>query len=639
MWLLSCKTLLRSAELLAAKFKSTAILLRVCEDCRLVRMGGRKLLFHSLGRSSRNMKPDGSFPSAASPAWQVARKQLLALVSFLLLFIVLSVVLYSNDRQQEWRLRCEQATHQTELAFQLIDRDLDRVRSDVSLMARQGIVRSFLPADENSRQAVEYEFKNFLQSQNSYQQIRLLDLKGQEVIRVDWRNRAAEVISKNGLQNKQDRYYFRESLLLKTGDVFVSEFDLNQEHGEIEDPLNPVIRFVTPVVGENGEKDFLLVANYHGAPLLRELSTISSSGKVFLIREDGQYLLGPTQKDAWGWLLNHSRTFESRFKTAWAQRSDVDQACNLNSEGAFAFRQIQMRNTERAVAGQDEQVTAESQKLWLVSWLPRSEVFKNSQQLLNRLLILFATILIPLVVLTRIWANSTVRRAQQNEQIQQSEIRLRELSGRLVRIQEEERKAISREIHDQLGQQATAINLDLKLAAQEADSPTVKTQLGRAIAESEQLLETLHDFASRVRPVELDDLGLRDAVESYVANFSSRTGIKANFESNLDGKARLPDDVSANLFRLVQESLNNILKHANATGFDVSIEVTGAAPNEQLQLLVKDDGIGVEESSAGDDRLGILGMRERVDLLGGTFSLQSGKMTGTVVDVSIPVRI
>lgn len=597
-------------------------------------------------------------PAASPLFWQVAKKQLGALGLILLLLVLVSLALFINDRQQEWHLRKQQATHRLELAFQLIDRDLERVRSDVRFVAQQGTIRAFDSDDDQSRSEVEREFKNFLRSQQTFQQIRLLDLNGQEKIRVDWHGKLPEVVPRNALQNKSDRHYVRESLRIDAGEVFVSEFDLNQERGKIELPLTPVIRFVTAVNDDSGERKYLLVVNYLGAPLLKELKSTSMPGKVLLVRSDGQYLLGPQDSDAWGWLLEHQNSFDRQFPNAWKQKENELGECFRTSEGAFAFQQVQLNPLMDAATDsgskpkpfqQQNRLNSIGNTLFVTSYFRPDDVFKNSHRLLNRLLILFAMASVPLFFLTRFWASASAKRSQQNHLIQVSERKQRALSGRLLRIQEEERKAISREIHDQLGQQATAINLDVKLAAQSATSAVVREQLERAIGESAQLLETLHDFASRVRPVELDDLGLCDAIESHLQDFHERTAIQYQFTCKIY-EVKLPSDVSENVFRLVQESLNNVSKHSKATHVDVSIRISQSTQPKQLELTVRDDGVGVLKAqeigtapSALNDngrpnRLGVLGMRERVDLLGGEFSWNSMADTGTTVNVTIPIH-
>ncbi len=440
------------------------------------------------------------------------------------------------------------------------------------------------------------------------------------------------------LQNKRDRYYFRESQDLPIGDVFVSEFDLNQEHGAIEQPYNPVIRFVTPVNDMSGSKRALLVLNYLGSRLLDELKAISLPGDTMVLRKDGHFLLSPDPGDQWGWLLGHDRTFAKLYRESWDQVKLADNRCVLTEQGAFASRKL---NVSSANNGVQSTIPNDSTNLLLVSYLPSEQVFAVSNQLLWRLLLLAGLMIGPLFVFTRIWAISTVRRQQQNLRIFESEERLRELSSRLLRIQEEERKAISREIHDELGQQVTAINLDLKLAERETKSENAMVNLRRAIKENEQLLDSLHDFATRVRPAVLDDLGFCDAVESHIWEFRERTGIQVELVSDLKD-VELPPVVAENVFRLLQESLNNVIKHADASHVGVKIQVnpTDVATNGQsiLQVVVTDDGIGQTLGAVDGSRLGMLGMKERVDLMGGSLNIDSPENLGTTVVVQIPLK-
>lgn len=562
------------------------------------------------------------------------------------LIAILAVILtifYIQDCQREWRIREEQTAHRLELAYELVSRDLKRVLADVIYVANQKEIRQFDIAQPGNRQTVESEFSNLLESKGTFQQVRLIDRQGREAARVELVDDEIHVVPPDQLQDKSDRYYVQDSLRLVPGQIFVSEFDLNQERGEVERPLNPVIRFVTPVENDDGQNRYLLVANYRGAALLQELSNISLPGQTVLIRADGQYLLAPRNRDAWGWLLGHDASFATEFPKSW-QHEKSSQLEFVPGEGAFAYRRLSL--TQEGIGNP---ATAEDPAdLLLVSRIPPDEVFENSKQLLRRLLIFSAAILVPILLLTRFWAVASIRRKQQNSLIQQSESRLRELSSRLVRIQEDERRAISREIHDQLGQQVTAINLDLKLLKQNLETVAngVTPQLERSISVSEELLESLHDFASRIRPVELDDLGLHDAIESHLQEFEQRTGIAFTFSCPVKD-VEISAVVAENVFRLVQESLNNVLKHANATRVDVSIETTESNAKKALNVLIQDNGDGVETmpnalstdngSIEGSARLGILGMRERVELLSGTLEWSSQPDQGTQVFVTVPL--
>lgn len=575
-------------------------------------------------------------PSSPSiQPWRVARRQLTALALFLLLAGLVLGALYWRDRQQEWPLREEQANYRLELGYKLLVREIDQVRSSLLYLADRPDVRGVRAGDEASFAKAEQEFVDFLRFQESYQQIRLVDREGREQVRVDYSGGAIQRVPANELQDKSERYYIREALPLEVGQVLVSEFDLNQERGLIEEPLNPVIRLVSPIDSGDGTPGSLLVINFSGRRLLDELRAISMPGFTLLVRSDGHYVLGPTGPDAWGWLLGHDHTFARQFPEAWEQRERANQRLLLTPAGAFAMRSIHLRPFLHPTPPRDP--------LYLVSWLPRDKVFESSRQVLLRLLFLLGLMLIPLFLLTRIWAVGTVRREAQNQRIAASERKLRELSARLVRIQEEERRAISREIHDQWGQQVTAINLDLKLAAREHVSGTPQAGLERAIRQSERLLDSLHHIASRIRPAELDDLGLADAIESHLWEFQQRTGIATRLIADV-GPLEIPPVVAENVFRLVQESLNNVLKHAAASEVEVRVDSVPRGDSETwLRVVVSDNGRPSETrgQAARDEapRLGILGMRERVDLLGGQLDLDFDPAHGTTVTAQVPLTV
>ena len=598
-----------------------------------------------------NFSPDANFspmpiakeqPSAAvnriSGQAVIYRQLTVGLVCLLLLGSAV-VVFAWRDRQTEWKRRQEQAGHRLTLAFEIISRELSRVRSDLLFMANHTVVKHLQQPGRSTARQVELEFAEFLKAKKQYQQIRLINLTGMEVARVDQRNQQIKIVPESELQNKASRYYIRQSYNPNQGEIFVSQFDLNQENGILELPIAPVIRFVTPVASENRETQLLLVVNYLGQPLLDDLANIALPGNTYLIREDGEYLLGPNSESAWGWLLDHHQSFKRSFPQTWPHRTKIGQSATLNSEGAFAFRDIGLEQFGDAKTfGQNS-----GQWLSIVSHHPSTLVFENSGEAFHRLLILAVISLVPIVLLTRFWAVASVRRQHNLNRLIESERQLRNLSELLLKIQEEERKSISREIHDQLGQQVTAINLDLKLAAREQKPDQVRSLVDRAIAESEQLLETLHDFATRIRPPEIDDLGLNAALETYIWDFQSRTRINCCFESNL-GTTRLSPSVAINVFRLVQEAMNNVFKHAEATNVEVTIEKHDADPHPVLRIQVSDNGIGatglnespVEPTLQKNGRLGILGMKERVQLLGGTIRIESSPGEGTSISIQLP---
>lgn len=569
---------------------------------------------------------------------------------------ILIFPLHWIDRQRELALREEQSNHRLEVAQQLVMQDFQRVRSDLLYLAHQSAVSNADLQSNVSKSAVESMFASFLEFEENYQQLRLINESGAEIVRVELRDGIYRALPTDELQDKSERYYFRQSLSFNEGDVFVSEFDLNQEYGEIERPLNPVVRFATPVSGRNTNDRLLLVANYAGRPILRSLEEISLPGSTFVVRSDGQYLLATHAEDAWGWLLGHGSSFAKEFNSAWDRRTVDTDVCLATEQGLFSFRTVELNQFGRAdlneASGDDGpgatraeteaangQPSLRSNEIIIVSWIPTEEVFIVSNQLFGRLYF-FAGLLSPLVALAGyFWSAAAIRRREQTSAIQRSESRLRDLSARLIRAQEEERLSIAREIHDQMGRQATAVNLDLKTALRLAESDGAKFQLKMATEESERLIVKLHEFATRIRPVELDDLGLHDAVEEHLENFSKRTGIPFKYTSNLEThKPDLPVEVSENIYRLIQDSLNNVKNHQRVSKVEVSLSVLKNRLRSYLCVTIEDDGVATNDTIETESQSsGVIGIRERVDLLAGSFEASSSPDAGTKIRVHVPL--
>lgn len=575
-------------------------------------------------------------------AHSLLKRQAAACATFGLLLTSIIAALYLQHRQREWVLRSEQAKHRVDVAFELISQELNRVRADAMYLANRNAVRQFVSADTSGRDELLADLMQFVLQKEKYDQIRLLDLSGRETLRINFEGDTAKTVDENELQDKSDRYYFQEALSLRRGELFVSEFDLNLEHGAIEQPLKPVIRFVTPVYDTTEEVASYLVLNYLGGALLSELDNSSIPGKTLLMRRDGHYIAGPNGEHQWGWLLGHDRTFATQFPYEWSSINRMT-ACQLTENGAFAAKIVPLGRMERtrtkptdvqSVARSTNEPVKTPDSITVVSYLPRDVVFVESHELLQRLMIFAGGVFALTIIFTRAWAGATLSRQLQARRIAESEERLRELSSRLLRIQEDERRAISREIHDELGQQATAISLDLKLAQRNVESEKALPHLQRAIHENETLLRTLHEFARRVRPAVLDDLGLQEAIESHSLEFAKRTGVQVDIQLELP-TAKLPDEIADHSFRLIQESLNNVAKHAGAS--NVELELSVADDDRELRISIKDDGCGHAEGE-GTGRLGLIGMRERVDLLGGSFDIRSGKNRGTSVTIRLPLN-
>ena len=583
------------------------------------------------------MSDDPPTEQATRRGLGVWRRQVAVSLVFAALLALLVLSFYWQGRRREWALRATQAQHRLDIAYETFSQELQRIMADALFLADQtggrhlaspSLVTDGGP-DNEFRERLTAEYADFVRRKAIYDQIRLIDLSGQEVIRVNLQQGKGVAVPPEALQDKSDRYYFQAARSLGAGEVFVSELDLNQEHGKIENPLKPVIRFTTPVVDAQHNVRGYLALNYLGSHLLAKLQNQGVPGATLLLRYDSHYVLGLRDEQCWGWLLGHAITFANEFPREWARIDNMSEGV-LTSLGLFAARPISLSRPEGVSHQHDRRGT-----MFAVSYLPYREVFATSRDLLQRLLLLAASVLVPWLIFARYWAHATLARETQARQIASSEERLRELSARLLRLQEEERKAISREIHDELGQQVTAISLDLKLVQRNISSEKGIEQLQQAIDRNQHLLDSLHAFARRVRPAVLDDLGLLDALRSQLAEFQQRTEVEVDADLLPHGDG-IPDHIADSVYRLVQESLTNVAKHAGATRVWLSMDVSHDSDPSMLHLRVRDDGRGGADEGAGN-RLGLVGMRERVDLLGGRIEVASSATQGTQVIIDIPL--
>jgi two-component system, NarL family, sensor histidine kinase DevS len=209
----------------------------------------------------------------------------------------------------------------------------------------------------------------------------------------------------------------------------------------------------------------------------------------------------------------------------------------------------------------------------------------------------------------------------------------RDAFRRVVQAQEEERRRLARELHDETGQALASILLGLKTLEEASDV----TELGERVATlRSRVVETLQDvrrLAVELRPAALDDFGLEPALERLVSGFAEQTGLKVELESRLHDD-RFPQEVETVLYRIVQEALTNIVKHANADR--VSIVVTQRAGS--VGAIVEDDGRGFDPEQDTDGGIGLIGMRERIALLDGSMTIESARGKGTTLVVEVPVR-
>jgi signal transduction histidine kinase len=225
------------------------------------------------------------------------------------------------------------------------------------------------------------------------------------------------------------------------------------------------------------------------------------------------------------------------------------------------------------------------------------------------------------------------RSEQQHARTQQAEADLRRLSNQLVRTQEEERRNLSRELHDEIGQMMTALRMEIGRAerAQAVGSPAFSATIGESKTLVDRTMRMVRDLAMGLRPSMLDDLGLEPALAWQAREFSRRYNVPVDLSVEGDLE-RLPDPQRTCVYRVVQEALTNCAKHSAATEIQVKV-VRGRT---RLDVSVRDNGVGMS-SISNHQGLGLTGIKERVKDINGSTSIDTKPGGGTVVHITLPV--
>jgi signal transduction histidine kinase len=234
-------------------------------------------------------------------------------------------------------------------------------------------------------------------------------------------------------------------------------------------------------------------------------------------------------------------------------------------------------------------------------------------------------------------AENRRERRRASEALAEAKAGLQALSNRMLEIQEAERRRIARELHDEIGQALTAVKIHLNTAKRRVPEEAA-VHLEESIRVTELALARVRELSLDLRPPQLDDLGLVSALRWQIDRQLGVAGIAVNFAPQLD-LPRLPPDLETACFRVAQEAITNILRHASATEVEMKLTST----DKTLQLMIQDDGKGFDlattrQRALAANSVGLLGMQERVSLVGGSMEIASAPGCGTHIKVEFPLR-
>ncbi|MES0371932.1 MAG: diguanylate cyclase [Mariprofundaceae bacterium] len=337
----------------------------------------------------------------------------LALLFFPALFLLLAVFYYAYQSEVEAN-RAIISEHEF-LTISQHEKELEdrfkNIISDLLVLSEDNDLNHMLddPDDdiEEHIYALNNEYPILISHKKIYDQVRLIDQAGQEIIRVEKEGDGAYLVPEKELQNKASRYYFNKTMALEPKNIFISPFDLNVEHGKIEKPLKPMIRFAVPITDHEENKLGMLILNYLGNNLLKTIEDISitSTGKAILLNSDGYWLKGLKPEDEWGFMYpdKKDRVFSAQYGDAWKQISAEESGQFVSADGMFTFITI------RPLSGYSSNAASSSDYHWkLISFIPTETLNGYADKLKKNAIVLF-------VLLALVWFVASIIIAYERE--------------------------------------------------------------------------------------------------------------------------------------------------------------------------------------------------------------------------------
>jgi len=571
--------------------------------------------------------PESGHPYQTSPI--LIRALTLSVLTSVFIAILAYSYLSLRIADERDRINVEEA-HHVQVQSVVLSTDLRFIAYTLSFLHDQIHAHGLLDTDAE-RANFAHDLYSFMHNNELFDQIRFIDATGMERLRVETGQDGPFVVPDDSLQFKGDSYYFRQTMALDAKQIYISRLDLNREHGMVERPFKPVIRFAMKVLRANGKAAGILIINHKAQDMLdRYLQvTAPTNGLPMLLNSDGYWLSNSEPKLTWGFMFA-SRTNQTMAKTdseLWAriQRSDSGQFEHQGSIISFAtvypftpFASLRYLS----LAGQDRK------HYWkVVSQFPATSIEAIVAPIRMRVLwiSLLAGLLVSLLIVLALRARTN--KAALLQQVQA-------LSRDLMQAREVERADIARTLHDEFGQILTAIQIHAELSDQHCQNRDCAAAL-ESIRKVEQLTDRLQNSMRNVlkqlNPGHLEELGLIEAVKYLCKEWQHNVHFDVDF--SVQGPVKqLPKQMNIHLFRIVQEGLTNIARHSGATQARISFRFKA----NRLLLSIEDNGCGlaIEQVLIGN---GLTSMRERTRMLGGHLEIGLIPDGGTRLVFSIPV--
>jgi len=349
------------------------------------------------------------------PLTAILKKFIIIFLPALILIVSISVLanyFYSSSKLDMIK---ENQQHKINLSSEVLADEFQSVLSDLFILSSdEKVIQVFQGNIKAGKQHMGQTFLRFIRQKHMYDQIRLIDKKGMETVRVNYNYGYPYIVAKSELQDKSGRYYFKETADLEKKQVFISPFDLNIEHKKIELPLKPMIRFGTPIVDSKGRKLGILLFNYFGSRILDRIKRmdIKGQGRLKLINQDSYWLYSSIPTDNWGFMYPDQREtkFSSVFPEIW-KKIQLKNTIQFESKaGLFSGQWIRPLQALSGTKTAGNKKITDTEKWFLLSRISEPDLKKLTNTLQQNLIIINVLMILVLLIISWVLAVMILRK-------------------------------------------------------------------------------------------------------------------------------------------------------------------------------------------------------------------------------------